>query len=613
MKLKSTAILLSLVLLAGTSMAAQWWIPAAAHANGAQGSVWRTDLVIHNFSGEPAALTLSLLPQNRDNSALNRTRTYTLEAGNSLMLDDLLASEFSFNGTAALKIDSENERLAISSRTYNLGEDGTYGQTIPAVRSEEIVSNEAYRILGISGSDGRRSNAGWVNLDAAENTVSVYLFDGNGELLNSRTYTTAPYSQKQINDVFEDLGVAPVDSGWLRIHSSGRIAPYASVVAAGSNDPIYVPPSRLLDASSELLIPAAAHVNGLGSTQWKTDVWVMNIGSEPTTPTFELWPQNGGEAMTVSLPDPIVPGELLSVTDISSSIFGSTNLQGALILSADTELLATSRTYNTAPEGSFGQFIPSQPLNALPGAGDQLLLEGAVADDAFRSNIGFVSTNDELRLSMRLIDPSGTEIAARNRNLQAHQQIQKSVLSWFGLDSVPAGSSIEISIDNAQGGLAAYLSVVDSNSTDPSYRTAAPAYGEEADPQMANQSIMATTYALSTAVDHSGPKMMGKTTAECVETNYEGDTLRPGDVALCTTRAYIRPVHVEYAVGKGVNVFMEKPVAANYADGYEIVTALESRGFTHGVVHHMLRTPGVLAARELLPKIKPYSVHVWKT
>ncbi|MCA9434384.1 MAG: Gfo/Idh/MocA family oxidoreductase [Candidatus Omnitrophica bacterium] len=39
------------------------------------------------------------------------------------------------------------------------------------------------------------------------------------------------------------------------------------------------------------------------------------------------------------------------------------------------------------------------------------------------------------------------------------------------------------------------------------------------------------------------------------------DTLRPGDVALCTTRAYIRPVHVEYAVQKGINVFMEKPFA----------------------------------------------------
>jgi len=40
------------------------------------------------------------------------------------------------------------------------------------------------------------------------------------------------------------------------------------------------------------------------------------------------------------------------------------------------------------------------------------------------------------------------------------------------------------------------------------------------------------------------------------------DILRPGiDVALCTTRAYIRAVHVEYAVKKGINVFMEKPFA----------------------------------------------------
>jgi len=37
------------------------------------------------------------------------------------------------------------------------------------------------------------------------------------------------------------------------------------------------------------------------------------------------------------------------------------------------------------------------------------------------------------------------------------------------------------------------------------------------------------------------------------------DLLRPGDVAMCTTRAYIRPLHVEYAVQKGINVFMEKP------------------------------------------------------
>ena len=54
-------------------------------------------------------------------------------------------------------------------------------------------------------------------------------------------------------------------------------------------------------------------------------------------------------------------------------------------------------------------------------------------------------------------------------------------------------------------------------------------------------------------------------------------------------------------------VFMEKPIASNYADGHAIVQALEGGGFRHGVVHHMISTPGVLKAIELMPRIKPLS------
>jgi len=39
------------------------------------------------------------------------------------------------------------------------------------------------------------------------------------------------------------------------------------------------------------------------------------------------------------------------------------------------------------------------------------------------------------------------------------------------------------------------------------------------------------------------------------------DCLRPGDVALLTAYAYCRPTHLEYAIEKGVNVFMEKSFA----------------------------------------------------
>ena len=53
------------------------------------------------------------------------------------------------------------------------------------------------------------------------------------------------------------------------------------------------------------------------------------------------------------------------------------------------------------------------------------------------------------------------------------------------------------------------------------------------------------------------------------------DVLRPGDVALCTTRSYIRPLHVEYAVSKGINVFMEKPFASDPGGLHRMMRAAE--------------------------------------
>jgi predicted dehydrogenase len=53
------------------------------------------------------------------------------------------------------------------------------------------------------------------------------------------------------------------------------------------------------------------------------------------------------------------------------------------------------------------------------------------------------------------------------------------------------------------------------------------------------------------------------------------DILKPGDIALCTTRAYIRPVHVEYAIQKGINVFMEKPFASDPGGLHRLLRAGE--------------------------------------
>jgi predicted dehydrogenase len=51
------------------------------------------------------------------------------------------------------------------------------------------------------------------------------------------------------------------------------------------------------------------------------------------------------------------------------------------------------------------------------------------------------------------------------------------------------------------------------------------------------------------------------------------DTLDPGDVVLLTTHAAFRPLHFEYAVQKGINVFMEKSFAV---DGPAVRRLLEA-------------------------------------
>lgn len=53
------------------------------------------------------------------------------------------------------------------------------------------------------------------------------------------------------------------------------------------------------------------------------------------------------------------------------------------------------------------------------------------------------------------------------------------------------------------------------------------------------------------------------------------DCLAPGDVAILTTSSVFRPLHLEYAVAKGVNVFMEKSFAVDAPGTRRLLKAAE--------------------------------------
>lgn len=52
-------------------------------------------------------------------------------------------------------------------------------------------------------------------------------------------------------------------------------------------------------------------------------------------------------------------------------------------------------------------------------------------------------------------------------------------------------------------------------------------------------------------------------------------------------------------------IFMEKPLANDYKTGMDLVQALESKRFFNGVVHDFIETPGIHAAIQMVPKIRP--------
>ena len=56
------------------------------------------------------------------------------------------------------------------------------------------------------------------------------------------------------------------------------------------------------------------------------------------------------------------------------------------------------------------------------------------------------------------------------------------------------------------------------------------------------------------------------------------DCLRPGDVAILATPPVFRPMHVEYAVSKGVHIFMEKPFATDSPATRRLQSAVKAAG-----------------------------------
>ncbi len=228
------------------------WVPVVSHADGAHGSVWRSDLGLLSRSGGETRAEVRY--HGPDGVVV---RTLLVAAAEVVRLADVVAWVGSDrDGMGALEVCADGA-LVVTSRTYNLvGEEdpceelrgGTFGQYLDGVASDAgLAAGDVGVLSQLAENAAFRTNLGLANTGAVMARVVVHIVDPSGAPLHEYAASLAPGAQWQDPRPFhhrasrDDLDVA---WAWVEVEAGEGVHAYASVVDNLTNDATTVPMRR---------------------------------------------------------------------------------------------------------------------------------------------------------------------------------------------------------------------------------------------------------------------------------------------------------------------------------------------------------------------------------
>lgn len=250
----SRLLTLACFLMAITASAAElrdfYVIPVAAHAAGANGTSWRTDLSIQNVQAEPLVIEVSVVETGEgllDNVfpvSLNGASSVTIPANGSLTLTDVLKSHRGRLETSGALLVGGDRVFAVTSRTYDVTPNGTVGQTVSGSPDVASGSGEgALFIPGLVSNAAQRTNLGLVMSASTPLVVAVSIRGTDGRSLGERTFNVAAGMTTHVQFSATSVAAAPFDvaGAVVRIRSGdGTAIAYASVVDNATGDASYI-------------------------------------------------------------------------------------------------------------------------------------------------------------------------------------------------------------------------------------------------------------------------------------------------------------------------------------------------------------------------------------
>jgi hypothetical protein len=413
-------------------------IPVAGHVPGANNTAWTTDVSLRNNGATSMSVDLVFHADN----GLTRTRSVTLDAGTSVLLDDAVApSRFPGTNPASwlgqLEIRAPGDVTA-SAHIFTQGKNGgTFGSTYDGV--DPAVLSTTGAVVGLVNSARFRSNIAFTNPNAQSMTVSYTIRNADGSVAANRTLDLAAHTTRQLSlgqDVAATADDRRVSLFWS---ATNRAYVVGSIIDNRSGDPTTAP-SISRDATS-LFFPIVGRTAGGNGTFWSTSASMAGTSGVAGSVTFAYTDTASGHTYTRTA----VLASLGSVsTDDVNDFVGAPAGTGSLRISSTAPLAAVVRVFNTLGDGStFGSSVlPQDDIVRATSIG----IDGVRRDDDYRLNVAVA--NDQASAAtgrIRLFDDRGIEVENHAFRAEAGKSVQ---IGLPGVIDVRAG---ELRIETENG------------------------------------------------------------------------------------------------------------------------------------------------------------------
>jgi hypothetical protein len=221
-------------------------IPAAARSAGQFGARFVTDLKISNAGLDPVTVKVAFSPLS---GPAPDPAFVVLRGSETRAFDDVLGTLFGATAdtAGALRISTpEGGALHASSRTSTTERGRSYGLAVdPAAGGALAGPGRQLALTFLSSSAVRRTNVGFVETSGLATRVTATLLAPDGTRVATRELALDALGAVQWNDVFAEMGAAPLADASLVVDvvSGGSVAAYAILVDNRTNDASYFPAS----------------------------------------------------------------------------------------------------------------------------------------------------------------------------------------------------------------------------------------------------------------------------------------------------------------------------------------------------------------------------------